>query len=371
MRVAVIGAGIIGVTTAFELAADGHEVTVFERRASVAEETSFANAGVVAPGYVTPWAAPGMPGKVARFLLSEHAPVRVTLPLSRDDIAWMWKWYQSCDLASYVANRTRMQRLAFYSRTRLHDITDHFGLEYERTSGYMVLLRGEKDRKLVEPGLQVLRDAGVAFKEIGAEDARKIEPAINPEAEFSGAIHLPNDEAGNCRQFAMAAAKRSPGLRREVRVQHGGGTAGSGRAGLLARLDAGRRCTGAAALRGGDCLRRRRLGGAAAPAGPAHPARGGLWLFDQRAHPRPVQRAAQCGDGRTLQGGDHPHGQPRARRGQRRDRRATPEKAAGRHRRRSTKCCTTGSRVRRNLPTPARACRNGKARGPCCPMVRR
>jgi D-amino-acid dehydrogenase len=203
MRVAVIGAGIIGVTTAFELAADGHEVTVFERRASVAEETSFANAGLVAPGYVTPWAAPGMPGKVARFLLSEHAPVRVTLPLSRDDIAWMWKWYQSCDLASYVANRTRMQRLAFYSRARLHDITDHFALEYDRTSGYMVLLRDEKDRKLVEPGLQVLRDAGVTFKEIGAEDARKIEPAINPDAEFSGAIHLPNDEAGNCRQFAM------------------------------------------------------------------------------------------------------------------------------------------------------------------------
>ena len=203
MRVAVIGAGIIGVTTAFELAVDGHEVTVFERRASVAEETSFANAGVVAPGYVTPWAAPGMPAKVARFLLSEHAPVRVALPLTRDDIAWMWRWYQSCDLATYLANRARMQRLAFYSRTRLHDITDHFQLEYDRTSGYMVLLRSEKDRKLVEPGLQVLRDAGVAFKELGADDARKLEPAINPDTEFSGAIHLPNDEAGNCRQFAM------------------------------------------------------------------------------------------------------------------------------------------------------------------------
>ena len=203
MRVAVVGAGIIGVTTAFELAVDGHEVTVFERRASVAEETSFANAGVVAPGYVTPWAAPGMPAKVARFLLSAHAPVRVTLPLSRDDITWMWKWYQSCDLATYVANRARMQRLAFYSRTRLHDITDHFQLEYDRSNGYMVLLRGENDRKLVQPGLQVLRDAGVSFKEIDAEEARKIEPAINPDTSFAGAIHLPSDEAGNCRQFAM------------------------------------------------------------------------------------------------------------------------------------------------------------------------
>jgi D-amino-acid dehydrogenase len=203
MKVAVIGAGIIGVTTAFELAADGHEVTVFERRAAAAEETSFANAGVVAPGYVTPWAAPGMPGKVARFLLSEHAPVRVALPLSGSDLAWMWKWYRACDLASYQANRARMQRLAFYSRTRLNDITDRFQLEYDRSTGYMVLLRGEKDRKLAQPGLAVLREAGVAFAELDANAARAVEPAINPDTDFLGAVHLPKDGVGNCRQFAL------------------------------------------------------------------------------------------------------------------------------------------------------------------------
>ena len=203
MKVAVIGAGIVGVTTAFELAVDGHDVTVFERRSAVAEEGSFANAGVLAPGYVTPWAAPGMAAKVARFLMSRHAPVRISLPLTRSDIAWMWQWYQSCDLAVYAANRTRMQRLAFYSRTRLHDITDHFQLEYDRSVGYMVLLRGEKDSQMVQPGLQVLRDAGVGFREIGADEARKIEPALSADMQFLGAIHLPNDEVGNCRQFAL------------------------------------------------------------------------------------------------------------------------------------------------------------------------
>jgi D-amino-acid dehydrogenase len=203
MRVAVIGAGIVGVTTAFELAVDGHEVTVFDRRASAAEETSFANAGVIAPGYVTPWAAPGMPGKVARFLLSAHAPVRVALPLSRHELEWMWKWYQACEPASYAANRKRMQRLAFYSRTRLHDITDHFQLEYDRSFGYLVLLRSEKDRKLAQPGLQLLRDSEVAFKEIGPQEARAIEPALNPDTDFAGAVHLPQDEVGNCRQFAL------------------------------------------------------------------------------------------------------------------------------------------------------------------------
>ena len=73
MKIAIVGAGIIGITTAYELAKDGHEVTVFERNSAAASETSFANAGLVAPGYVTPWAAPGMPGKVLRHLLSRHA----------------------------------------------------------------------------------------------------------------------------------------------------------------------------------------------------------------------------------------------------------------------------------------------------------
>lgn len=207
MRIAIVGAGIIGVTTAWELACDGHEVTVFERRGAAAEEASFANAGVIAPGYVTPWAAPGMPTKVASYLFSTYAPVRLAWPLSAGDIGWMWKWWRACKLETYLANRARLQRLAFYSRTRLHHITDALQLEYDRSAGYMVLLRGEKDSQLVQPGLQVLRDAGVTFREIGADEARRVEPAINPDTNFLGAVHLPDDEVGNCRQFALLLKK--------------------------------------------------------------------------------------------------------------------------------------------------------------------
>jgi len=212
MKIAVIGAGIIGVTTAYELATNGHEVTVLERRGAAAEETSFANAGVVAPGYVTPWAAPGMPGKVARYLFSRHAPVRLALPLSGAEVAWMWKWLRACKLELFLANRARMQRLAFYSRARLHHITTSLQLDYDRSVGYMVLLRSEKDRRLVQPGLQVLRDAGVAFREIDADQARLVEPALNPDTPFLGAVHLPADEAGNCRQFALLLKKEAEAL---------------------------------------------------------------------------------------------------------------------------------------------------------------
>ena len=211
MRIAVIGAGVIGVTTAYELGADGHDVTVFERNGTVAAETSFANAGVIAPGYVTPWAAPGMPAKVARYLLSRHAPVKIGLPLTLAELGWMWRWWRACNLQTYLTNRAHLQRLAFYSRERMRHLIAHLELEYDRSEGYMVLLRSEKDSKLVQPGLQVLRDAGVAFKAIDEEAARQIEPALNPDTAFVGAIHLPADEVGNCRQFSLLVRAEAQG----------------------------------------------------------------------------------------------------------------------------------------------------------------
>ncbi|RYX97449.1 MAG: FAD-dependent oxidoreductase [Comamonadaceae bacterium] len=203
MKIAVIGAGIIGITTAYELALDGHEVTVFERRGAAAEETSFANAGLVAPGYVTPWAAPGMPSKVFAQLFKQHAPVKLSWPLSGSEISWMWKWFKACKLPTYLTNRGHMQRLAFYSRDRLHEITGSLQLEFDWSPGYTVLLRNEKNARMAHPGLQILRDAGVPFTELDADGVRKVEPALNPDTEFFGGIHLPQDDVANCRQFAL------------------------------------------------------------------------------------------------------------------------------------------------------------------------
>jgi D-amino-acid dehydrogenase len=203
MIIAVIGAGIVGVTTAYELACDGHQVTVYEQRGAAAEEASFANAGVLAPGYVTPWAAPGMPWKVAKQLFAPHAAMRLALPLSSDDLAWMWRFWRACRVETYLAHRAALQKLAFYSRERLHAITEQHQLAYDRAEGYTVLLRSAKDVKLVQPSLRVLRDAGVPFSELDEAGVRLIEPALNPDTHFHGAIHLPQDEVGNCRQFAL------------------------------------------------------------------------------------------------------------------------------------------------------------------------
>jgi D-amino-acid dehydrogenase len=203
MKIAVVGAGIVGVSTAYELAQDGHQVTVYERRGSAAEEASFANAGVLAPGYVTPWAAPGMPWKVAKQLFAQHAAVRVGLPLSGAELAWMWRFWRACKMETYLAHRAALQKLAFYSRERLHAITAKHQLDFDRAEGYTVLLRSAKDAAMVQPSLQVLKDAGVSFSMIDEAATRALEPALNPDTHFHGAVHLPQDEVGNCRQFAL------------------------------------------------------------------------------------------------------------------------------------------------------------------------
>ena len=205
MQVAVIGAGIVGVTTAYELAALGHEVTVFERRASVAAESSFANAGVVAPGYVTPWAAPGMPWKVLSHLLSRDAPVRFGGPGglgALTQLPWVWRWLRACRPRVHLANRAAMQALARFSRERLLELTRALRLEYEQADGYMVLLRTERELQASQRGLTLLRELGVAHTVIQADRCRQLEPGLNPDAKLHAAIHLPQDGVGNCRHFA-------------------------------------------------------------------------------------------------------------------------------------------------------------------------
>ncbi len=203
MRVAVVGAGIIGVTTAYELAADGHDVTVIEQRGGVAAEASFANAGVVAPGYVTPWAAPGMPGKVLSYLLARHAPVRVNASLDAGTLAWLWTWWRACKPLRYQANRSSMHRLAMFSRERLHRLTHELQLEYERNDGYLVLLRGAKDLAKAQPGLMLLGELGIAFELLDAAGCRRVEPGLNPAMPLQAGIYLATDEVANCRQFAL------------------------------------------------------------------------------------------------------------------------------------------------------------------------
>jgi len=212
MRVAVIGAGIVGVTCAYELAADGHEVAVFERRGSVAAEGSFANAGVVAPGHVAPWAAPGLPWQVLSHLFGKHTPLRLNPRLGSSGLGWMWRSWRASSPQSYRSNRARLQRLARYSKERLNHLTKALQLDYERADGYLVLLRSAQDAARAQTGLVMLTEAGVRFQMLDAEHCRRVEPGLNAEAELHAGIHFAQDEVGNCRQFALLLREQAERL---------------------------------------------------------------------------------------------------------------------------------------------------------------
>ncbi|HET9821943.1 MAG TPA: D-amino acid dehydrogenase [Burkholderiaceae bacterium] len=220
MRVAVIGAGIVGIATAHELAEDGHEVTVFERRASVATEASFANAGVLAPGYVTPWAAPGMLRKVLGQMVQRDAAVRMAGLPSAGLLGWLWRWWRACNAATYAANRGAMLALARDSLERTHALAERHHIDYERARGMLVLLRAEREVAQARAGLKVLADLGVNFHLVDAAMARRIEPALSDAIALKAAIHLPDAEVGNCRQFAHGLRQALAARGVEVRFLH-------------------------------------------------------------------------------------------------------------------------------------------------------
>lgn len=197
----MVGGGVVGVCTAYFLAEAGHDVVVIERHQNVAQEASFANGGIVAPGYAAPWAAPGMPQKILSHLFRAEAPVTMKPTFDRALWRWVRRWMSECELERYRINRTRMQRVALYSRDILRQMREYYQIEYEQTQGVMQLFRTEKDRKLAEPGLDLLTENDVPHQVLDAEGLRAIEPSLASDTPLAGGIYLPHDEAGNCPLF--------------------------------------------------------------------------------------------------------------------------------------------------------------------------
>jgi D-amino-acid dehydrogenase len=201
MQVAVIGGGVIGVCTAYFLAAAGHDVVVIERYGNVAQETSFGATGVIAPGYVTPWAAPGMPKKILSYLFKSESPVLLKPAMNRELWRWGRMWLKECELDRYKINRTRMQRVASYSRDILQKLREHYELDYEQTTGVLQLFRSQRDLELAQPAIDLLTESGLAHRMVGPDEARRIEPGLSAHTPLAAALHLPQDESGNCPLF--------------------------------------------------------------------------------------------------------------------------------------------------------------------------
>ncbi|AXF20004.1 D-amino acid dehydrogenase small subunit [Burkholderia pyrrocinia] len=217
MRVVILGSGVVGVASAYYLARAGHEVTVIDREAGPALETSFANAGQISPGYAAPWAAPGVPLKAVKWMFEKHAPLAIRLDGTRFQLQWMWQMLRNCTAERYSVNKGRMVRLAEYSRDCLQALRADTGIQYEgRTGGTLQLFRTQQQLDGAAKDIAVLQEANVPFELLSPADLKNAEPALAAVShKLTGGLRLPGDETGDCQLFTtrLAALAESLGVK--------------------------------------------------------------------------------------------------------------------------------------------------------------
>ncbi len=209
MNIIILGAGVVGVTSAWYLAKAGHSVTVIDRQPAAALETSFANAGEVSPGYSSPWAAPGIPVKAMKWLFMKHSPLIIQPTLDPAALRWIGQMLSNCTSQRYAINKSRMVRIAEYSRDCLMALREETGIQYDqRTQGTLEVFRTQKQFDGIGKDVAVLKAGGVAYEILDRDGCAAVEPGLSTSKDkIVGGLRLPGDETGDCFMFTTELAK--------------------------------------------------------------------------------------------------------------------------------------------------------------------
>lgn len=222
MHAIVIGSGVIGTTTAYYLNRLGYQVTVLDRQPRSGLETSFANAGQISPGYSAPWAAPGIPMKAIKWMLSEHSPL-VVRPSKMD--AAMFRFIvmmlRNCTTGRYQINKARMLRVAEYSRQSIDELRAETGISYDqRTQGTLQVFRTDAQVQGAKKDTDILDECSIPYEVLDVEGCLAAEPALkHVRDKLRGGLRLPLDETGDCLMFTQNLA--AIGITRGVVFRYG------------------------------------------------------------------------------------------------------------------------------------------------------
>ena len=208
-QVLVLGGGIIGVTTAYALSKRGFEVTVVEQQSGVGLETSFANGSLITPSMADPWAAPGLPLKLLKWIGREESPFLVRLGALPGMMSWGLKFLANCNPRDWKRNTEAILRIAQYSQRRLKILTEETGISYDQTSlGTLRLFRDDASMADAKRSAEMVGELGVPFRVLDAAECVALDPALAPSIKkIAGGIHFPDDETGDAFKFTTALAE--------------------------------------------------------------------------------------------------------------------------------------------------------------------
>lgn len=211
MHILVMGAGVVGVTTAWYLRQAGHDVTVVDRQTHAGVETSYANGGQISVSHAEPWANPAAPWKMLKWLSRPDAPLLFKLRM--DPAQWRWglRFLAECTSARAAYNIRQMVNLGTYSRDCLQVLRKDIGLEYDQLEkGILHFYTNEKEFQGAQEPARIMRDLGCDRQVIDACRAVEIEPALRPiQGRIAGATYTSEDESGDARKFTQALARQA------------------------------------------------------------------------------------------------------------------------------------------------------------------
>ena len=209
MRAVVLGSGVIGTAAAYYLARDGHEVTVLERHEAPGLETSYANAGLVAPGHSYAWASPAAPRILAKSLIAADQALRLRPRLDPRMWSWLWRFLLQCTDERARANTTNKLRLCRYSTDLLSELARDTGIPYDGLArGNLYVYRSERSFEAGVRRTRLLRDQGLELEVLDRDGLAAREPALEPVREkLAGGLYSPTDQSGDARMFSRNLAE--------------------------------------------------------------------------------------------------------------------------------------------------------------------
>jgi len=214
MKVLVLGAGVVGITSAYYLQKDGHTVTVIDRQDGAGLETSFANGGQISPSGSASWAAPEVPNQMLKWIGRNDAPLLYRMRLDPKLWAWSLRFIANCKNKNFARNTAKNLRIALYSRALLQDLRKDTDIKYDcLDKGILKVFRNEKDFDNATRQANILHQLGSSNQVLNAAEIKILEPAYNSSPDnIIGGILTPEDESGDAFKFSTELTRHLKNL---------------------------------------------------------------------------------------------------------------------------------------------------------------